>query len=347
MARAAAIALLVGLVAVHPAVAGAGPGRPGHGAASRAVPGAGPADHPGFGCGPRRFAWPRLCAGDRGWCRGWLGGTGRAVIARDDSMYVWEDPAQIESGNISEDYEPVTLVGFAAARGVDTIMVAVPWALPDGAWVNTRAWLREVVLLAHALDIEVLALGGENSWAAEPALAVQWMGDATSAGIPFDGVNFDVEPWSLPEWETDRETVKAQLIGMLDEVAATPARPVVHVDVPYWLADESFPGESSMAAAMFARADGGTVITFVDRAFGEGGIVRLSLPALDAAAEHGLRVPIAVEVSEDIGPEWSFSDDGTRALRRETFKTRAAFACHPAFAGIAVEKYVAWRHLGP
>ncbi|TIC87690.1 hypothetical protein E8D34_08400 [Nocardioides sp. GY 10113] len=276
----------------------------------------------------------------------WGHRVGQGVLDRNDTMYVWESPADIEAGTISADYEPATLIGFASRHRLSSIMVATPWALQDGVWTNTRAWLDEVVERAHEAGIEVFALGGDNTWAAHPELAVQWMQDLTASGIPFDGVNYDVEPWVLPEWTTDRETVKTQLVTMVEQVAAVANRPAVHIDVPWWLASETYQGATNLAAALFAHADGGTVITFVDHALGADGIVALSKPALAAAAEHGLRVPIAVEVSDDIGPEWSFSDDGSRAMRIELAKVRFALAADPAFDGIAVEKYVAWRHLG-
>ncbi|GIG41073.1 hypothetical protein Cph01nite_28350 [Cellulomonas phragmiteti] len=277
---------------------------------------------------------------------------GAATAAHADApaisaMWVWDNPLDHAVDVRGTGYAPAdtaTLAAFVREHGLTTVHVSAPWASDEGP---VAAWLTDTVAAVRAEGATVGVLGGDAPWLGQPALAVQWMQAATH-GRAVDHVQLNVEPWTRPEWFTDRAGSVTRWLAVLDTVrAALPPGVGLGVDVPYWLAWEPW-GTGTVADAAMARADRVEIVAFVDHAHGPDGILALSADAVAAAVAAGLPFTVGVETDTPAvagGAEWTFGDDGLAALLTETALVRDALAGTPGYEGVAVQHYRTWRSL--
>ncbi|MFF1572119.1 hypothetical protein ACFVWR_05185 [Leifsonia sp. NPDC058292] len=261
------------------------------------------------------------------------------------SMWAWGnpiDPATDARGRGQAEFEPAALVAFAQAHGLHSVYLSVPWAANQGAFA---VWLPEAVSALHAAGIEVSALGGDASWASQPALAAQWVSDAL-ATAPFDAVQFDVEPWAgVPD--ADLGTIVTQYTAMLDAATTAAGDVPIGVDLPWWLAVKPV-GSGTAFGAIVAHAQSVAIVAFADHAAGSDGIVALASPAVSEAAAANLPFTVGVETDTPAvagGAQYTFGDDSAAALETETALVRSAFGATTGYRGVTVEHLSAWRTL--
>ncbi len=263
------------------------------------------------------------------------------------AMWVWDNPVDGAVDPRGTGYgpaEPAQLAAFVREHRLTTVHLSAPWASDEGP---VAPWLTAAVDAVRAEGASVGVLGGDPPWLDQPQLAVQWMRAATHERA-VTHVQLNVEPWTLPAWETDRSGSVTRWLAMLDAVRAElPAGVGLGVDVPYWLAWEPW-GDGTVADAAMARADRVEVVAFVDHAHGPDGILALSADAVAAAVDAGLPFTVGVETDTPQvagGAQWTFGDDGVEALDRETALVADALAGTPGYEGVAVQHYRTWRTL--
>lgn len=263
------------------------------------------------------------------------------------AMWVWDsavDRAVDPRGTGYAPAEPGPLAEFVRTHGLTTVHLSAPWAADQGP---VAPWLTSTVSAVRAEGARVGVLGGDPPWLDQPALAVQWM-QAATAGRDVTHVQLNVEPWTRPEWFSDRAGQVTRWFTVLDTVRAQlPEGVGLGVDVPYWLAWEPW-GDGTVASAAMSRADRVEIVAFVDHAEGPDGILALSADAVATAVAAGLPFTVGVETDTPEvagGAEWTFGDDGVEALDRETDLVAAALAGTPGFEGVAVQHYRTWRGL--
>lgn len=265
------------------------------------------------------------------------------------AMWLWDnsiDPSVDGRGTGYAFATPGQVVAFAQERGLATVHVSAPWASDEGP---VATWMTDTLVALDAAGIDAGVLGGDPPWLDDPALAVRWMTAATH-DRPVTHVQLDVEPWTLPAWQADPQAASARWLHMLDVVrAAMPAGVDLAVDAPWWLTTVASPdGTGTLFDDVLARVDRIGIVTFIDHAEGETGILAKSAAAVAAAEAAATPYTIGLETDTPAvagGAEFTFYDDGAQALEREAHEVAAALAGHTWFRGIAVQHYEAWRDL--
>ncbi|MFS0703351.1 hypothetical protein AB6N23_02400 [Cellulomonas sp. 179-A 9B4 NHS] len=264
------------------------------------------------------------------------------------TMWVWDNsvPREVDArGTGYVPAEPATLAAWVREQGLTTVHLSAPWAADVGV---IDPWMTAAVSALNAEGVDVGVLGGDPPWLDEPHLAVWWL-QAAIRGRDVSHVQLDVEPWTLPAWQTDRAGVLTRWFTMLDTAkAALPEGVGLGVDVPYWLAWEPAPAGGTVAEAVFARADSVGIVTFVDHAEGRDGILALSADARAQAVAAGVPFTIGVETDTPEvagGAEWTFGDDDPSVLATEVQAVHDALIGTPGYRGVAVQHYRTWREL--
>ncbi|AEE44271.1 hypothetical protein [Cellulomonas fimi] len=271
------------------------------------------------------------------------------AVSAITAMWLWDnsvDPSVDGRGTGYAFATPEQLVAFAAEHGLQTVHVSAPWASDEGP---VATWMTDALVALDAAGVDAGVLGGDAPWLANPALAVQWMTAATH-DRPVTHVQLDVEPWTLPSWQADTHAASLQWLHMLDVVrAAMPAGVDLSVDAPWWLTTVANPeGPGTLFDAVLARVDRIGIVTFIDHAQGETGILAKS--AAGVAAAEAAATPYTIGLETDApavagGAEFTFYDDGAAVLEAEAQEVAVALAGHAWFRGIAVQHYEAWRDL--
>lgn len=263
-------------------------------------------------------------------------------------MWAWGnpiDPASDARGLGQAQFEPDALAAFARDHGLRTVYLSVPWAANQGAFAT---WLPQAVDALHAAGVTtVSALGGDSSWASQPALAAQWAKDAL-ATAHFDAVQFDVEPWTtVADPDAALGTFIPQLSTLFDAAAAAVPGTPIGADLPWWLADKPS-GDGTAFDVLLGHLDSVAVVAFSDHASGADGIVALAQPAASAAAAHSVPFTIGVETDTPAvagGSQYTFGDDTASALETQTAEVRSSLGSLPGYGGVTVEHLLSWQRL--
>ena len=244
------------------------------------------------------------------------------------AMWVWEEP---EAGQLR----------FARQRGVGRLYLHVkPGAADDEAF---RSFARQ----AQRRGVELWATGGAPEWSMDPGRVGRWAREVASSGV-FAGIVVDIEPYTLDDWDEARGSLtESYLRGLARGRRAARGLPFLAA-VPFWFDREaSGNGVATLLEATLQRTDGIVVMAYRDHADGKDGILYHLVEELAAAEAMGKPVVVAVHTARSALDKITFFEEGDEALERELAKVTAALADHPAFAGVALHDYAAYRRLHP
>lgn len=214
------------------------------------------------------------------------------------ATWIWRPGDWIDNGP--------ALLDWAAAQGMSTLFVTVP--LKDGAAVRAPELLADFVRAAGSRNIQVYSVDGDPHMvlAAElPAVVKRAQAYAAynAAAAPdarLAGVQFDVEPYLLPEGvlaaakRDARYLAMAQALRAALDGAAAPARLQLEFVVPFW-----WGGKRALLDALAPFAD---ALAVMDYRTDPAQIADFARPFLDWAGTHGRRARIALEAGA-IDPE--------------------------------------------
>ncbi len=248
--------------------------------------------------------------------------------ANTRAMWLWgEDPA-------------AEVVDWAVARGVSEIFVYVsPTLLVDG----DLARLHDMKQRADAARIRLTALGGDSSWVTDHRAALNWQRTVVRTGV-FAGIHLDVEPYLAPGWTTALQATLKSYLALLDKVRAGSTLPL-EADVPFWFGQYRV-GGANLADEVLKRVAAVTVMSYRDTGTGPNSMLAVGQDWLNRGAAAGKRVRLAAETGPLTDCTYcTFREEGAARLTTELAKVDAATRATPAFAGIAVHHYGAWRTL--
>lgn len=222
----------------------------------------------------------------------------------------------------------------------------------------------ELIDRAHAEGIRVFALVGRAEWALEgrhrDALAELRQVLSFNASHPestFDGIQFDIEPHTLPEYQAKRGSVNYQYLQVLNKIASEiriSGDPLeLNAAIPCWYATGENPvivetGGQRKPLSYFVLdiVDTVSLMAYRDTADRQ---IRASLAEADYAASLGKKVYIGAETSPPNGStipnEITYYNKGLVYMNQQIQEINAYFEQHPGFGGIAIHQYPAYRKM--
>jgi hypothetical protein len=255
-------------------------------------------------------------------------------------MWAWDNPVDPGEDPRGRAYAPATadrLAAFARAGGMREVHLLAPSGPPGGA---IDAWTADAVAALHAQEVQVSAVSGVSG--ATP----QWARSVLEVA-PFDRLQVVVLPWAAPAPGRSVADVGAALADALAGVRGDAGGLSVDAAVPWWFATGDATGATALDAVM-PLADRIALAAPAAHAHGEGGILDLAGPAIEALTAAGRRFTVAVQTdAPDIagGADRTFFDEGPVALIRESALVAQALAGVDGFEGVAVKAHRAWRRL--
>ena len=264
-------------------------------------------------------------------------------------LWVWND---VVAGNARQ-----ALFAFTGQERLNSIYVESESYLRSNA-AALGAFTGEAT--SHGLAVEWLL--GYAPWALTPNHAdllglidravTQTL--ALPPGSRPTAVHLDVEPHTLPEWQTDPQGTAQQYLALLDaarsRLAASGAGLALVVDMPFWYDGQSvtYNGQTRpLSEHVLNRVDAAVLMDYRDHAWGGNGIVALASSEVTFAGSIGKRVRIGVETNAPDGqPAYiTFYEEGRRVMLGELAATRNAYAGAAGFGGVAVHDYDGYANL--
>jgi hypothetical protein len=236
------------------------------------------------------------------------------------AMWAWNTKPLFDP---EEPQEADRFLAFCAAQNISIVYLAAEFDRPTDTAAPVfrlrrpegyRAFLKR----AHKQGLRVEALAGTPEWAlranhAEALAAIDAIlefNQGSSAEERFQGIHFDVEPYSLVGY-SDPDFRAEILLGLVEK--AEKCRDRAHAagltfscDLPSWFFAPgglernslmvNFKGQEKTAGEHLTDlVDSVTIMDYTNQADGAGGIIARALPALAYAASCGKKIVVGVE----------------------------------------------------
>ncbi|WP_240126937.1 hypothetical protein [Thermomonas alba] len=217
----------------------------------------------------------------------------------------------------------------AHARGMQVYALLGSWYLHTERYVLPRQQHKAVAMLRRVLDYNAAAPDGAR----------------------FDGVNYDIEPHLLDEWE---DAARVRLLrGFLDMTAAMmearrksgQALPVGPA-MPFWwdgIALEWRGARKPVSEHVIDLTDYVALMDYRNFAQGRDSILAHAESEMAYADRVGKRVVIGLEFNPGEPAKLSFHGMTEAAFEAEAGKVEAAYRTRPAFAGFVFHHYEGYR----
>jgi hypothetical protein len=234
---------------------------------------------------------------------------------------------------------------YLTQNGINLVYLQVDKEIPVDVY---RTFIRE----AGARGIEIHALGGKPYWAlpdrqGEMYDFIYWVkayNNSSRSAERFNGIHLDVEPYVLPQWRYDQDTVIGHWMdtvsGFVEEVKSD-SYLTTGADFPVWLDRFLVPDgkgdTTTLTDWFFGRLDQITLMAYIDNA---PDIVKAVTKELNEAA--GKPVIIGMETMDNDEANTSFYALGRSQLTGELNTVVQALSSHPSYAGYAIHEYDSW-----
>jgi len=236
---------------------------------------------------------------------------------------------------------------FAREKGVTDIYIAAvaDYEEPDGF-----AALADLADQAQREDVTLDWVFGDPNWARserhDAALAVVDWALRVNARLQRAGLReirvlqFDVEPYLLPEWTRIPGTVQAQYVALLAKLrdATRKAGFAYWLTAPFWFDQQSFKGRP-LGSLAIQSSDGIVIMAYRNTV---AGVVEKAASLLrDAATQNRLAV-VAIETGCREPPATTWCGTSAPVLASALDAIHGRLEASGAFAGLAVHSYDDW-----
>jgi hypothetical protein len=282
------------------------------------------------------------------------------AMATDRAIWTWE----AESYALVED--PLAArqaVDLARKKHITSFYLYADAFRDRNLILNQPEVYRQFIRQMHGAGLRVFALLGSGYLHTESyvlperrdeALRMfQRVLDYNASSAPeerFDGVNLDIEPHILGDWEGNKLRLLGQFLDLgqaLMELRRASGQSIeVGPAIPFWFTgiQVKWHGVSaSVTEHALALYDYAAVMDYRNHAEGADGIISHAVDTMEIAGRRGKKVVIGVEVGPGEVEKVSFQHLTERDLERELALTERAFGDRDVFAGFAIHHYRAYR----
>jgi hypothetical protein len=260
-------------------------------------------------------------------------------------------------------------IAFAHAKQIDTLYLYADAFGGRNLIVTQRDAYRRLIRRLHAEGIRCFALLGSAYLHTEGYVLPEQRGAAlamlkrvldynaaAAAEERFDGVNLDIEPHILAEWDTRKMQLLEDYLelgqALMDLKRASGQALEIGPAIPFWLDGITLAWRgrtSSVAEHVLGLYDYAALMDYRDHALGRDGIVSHAVDNLAIARRLHRRLVIGVDVTPGEPEKISFDHLTEADLERELALAQREFGDDAAFAGFAIHHfrgYQAWLARG-
>ncbi|HVR82551.1 MAG TPA: hypothetical protein VHF02_10795 [Luteimonas sp.] len=283
-----------------------------------------------------------------------------SAAAAERAIWTWEQDsyALVEDRAFADE-----AIAFLRAKHVDTIYLYAD-AYQGRNLIESRPdAYRQLIRRLHRRGMRAYALLGSAylhteayilpSHRQDAVAMFQRVLDYNAAASPderFDGVNLDIEPHILEQWDTQRDGLLLHFLDMGQELMALKRKSGLSLAVgpamPFWFdgIELDWRGvKKPVSEHVFDIYDYAALMDYRDHAQGGDGIIDHASNEMTYADSHHKRVVIGVEVTPSDIQKVSFDHLAEPDLERELRLVEQAYRDSPAFAGFAIHHFRGYR----
>ncbi|UPK46968.1 hypothetical protein KET34_16790 [Paenibacillus pabuli] len=260
--------------------------------------------------------------------------------------YIWQASQVTNDGGDQ-------ILEFAKAQNINWLYVRLDLDQPYSSY-------RSFVKRAQAQGIEVHAMGGHPIWGKKenrPRIQrlIDYVKKYNAESEPderFEGIHLDIEPYTLPEWESDRDTLLTEWaanIAYFHDETKKDSDLETSADLAVWLDTLPLPGrDMSVSEYMITTLDHVSLMAFRNIAEGSNGIADVVSQEMKMADRLGKPLLISVEMKQNFeGKHISFYDKGAAEMERQLALLPDLLSEYKAYQGNIVHAYDYWIQAKP
>ena len=251
------------------------------------------------------------------------------------------------------------LLDFCEEHGIDLLFLGANHTLSQHA-ANYVAFIEE----AHARDMRIMALAGRAEWAlAEHHHEVLSMVNrvlAFNAAYPwaaFDGIQLDIEPYTMPGFFAKRETIGKQFLNVLQEVKRTVRASdqtlELNAAIPFWYATGyskvvlNYDGEvKPLSHHILDIFDSVSIMAYRSHAQGQ---INVAKADLSYASKIGKKAYVGAETNPPRGDSIphivTYHHDRISNMHQHLHHVEQSLSSYAGFAGMAIHHYDSYRYM--
>jgi hypothetical protein len=260
--------------------------------------------------------------------------------------WVWRRETVLDANERHE------LLDLAQRKKITELYVAIAddYETPDGL-----AALGDLVRRAQESHIELFWVCGDPSWAlvnrharalsvVDRAIRINTLLQKESLPA-IRGLQYDVEPYLLPEWKASPRSVEPQYASLLAKLRDATQRAgfELWLDVPFWFEERQFQ-DTSLGQLALRSSDGIVIMAYRNTAVG---IVDKATDLLREPLARTRSVVVALETGCREEPATTLCGITAAGLDAAMAEIGGRLRSFDAFAGLAVHPYEGWRDLAP
>lgn len=243
------------------------------------------------------------------------------------------------------------ILAFSKQNNIDILYVRMDMNRPFDYY---RSFIRE----ASAQGIKVHAVAGHPAWALKShqdrmLKIVNWVKQYNREAQEderIQGIQLDIEPYLLPEWQQDQERVirewKAN-IQVFVEAAKADSELETSAAIAFWLdeikAEEG--GDMPLSSWMISRFDTLVLMAYRDKVTGPTGILEQIDSEMKDGDRMGKNLLVAVNLKEGDEDHTTFAEEGTAEMQKQLDLLSQNLNQHASFKGVAIHDYRYWKEL--
>lgn len=276
-----------------------------------------------------------------------------AQNGHEKAMWVWD-----YYQSLSTDEQRQELIQFSLNNNINLLFVGTKTTLKD----HPEEYA-EFIQKAHKNGIRVFALAGNASWAQKEnhQYALEQLKqvldfNASHPSDEFDGLQFDIEPYSLPAFKKNAAVVSTQLLDLFE--ASVKMIPIeskegfeLNAAVPFWYASgqqsiiiEYNEARKPLSHHILDLFDSVTIMAYRDNAAAQ---IELSKADVEYASSAGKKAYIGAETMPSNGSSIletiTYNNKKTSYLTKQLEEISQHYVNHPGFAGVAVHSYDSFK----
>jgi len=173
---------------------------------------------------------------------------------------------------------------------------------------------------------------------------------ASRPGERFDGVNLDIEPHILDQWNTQRDQLLLQFLdlgrSLMDLKKEAKQTLPVGPAIPFWLDNIALEWnglKKPVSEHVLDIYDYAALMDYRDHAEGRDGILSHAAAELKYAGPRGRKVVIGIETTPNEIKKVSFNHLAEADMERELALAERSFTGQPAFVGFVIHHFRGYR----
>jgi hypothetical protein len=260
--------------------------------------------------------------------------------------YIWEASQVTDDGGEH-------ILAFAKQQKINWLYVRLDLDQPYSSY-------RGFVKRAKAQGIEIHAMGGHPIWGKKenrPRIKrlIDYVKNYNAEVEPderFVGIHLDIEPYTLPEWAENRDTLLtewASNIAYFQEETKKDSSLETSADLAVWLDTFPLPGKDvTVTEFMIDTLDHVSLMAFRNTAEGSNGIAAVVSQEMEIADRLGKSLLVSVEMKQNHeGEHISFYEHGANEMENQLDKLPELLSGYKAYKGNLVHAYDYWVDAKP